>query len=214
MNPADGFAIFLAGTLAFALAVGNGNADPVSQNIVLLQKGNTAERREAVRILARVGDHRASQALVEALRDDDALVREGAERALWSMWHRSGDPKVDARVQEGIAAMQRGALPRAVEIFSDVIAKAPSFAEGYNKRATTYYLMKQFDKSIEDCERTIALNPVHFGALSGAGLCYLGQRDLRHALSYFERAIAVNPNMPAIQHYIQEIKQFLRDQSL
>lgn len=214
MNPGDGFSIFLAGTLVFALAVGNGSADPVSQNIVLLQKGNTTERREAVGILARVGDHRATQALVEALRDDDALVREGAERALWSMWHRSGDPKVDARLQEGIAAMQRGTWQRAVEIFSDVIARAPNFAEGYNKRATTYYLMKQFDKSIEDCERTIALNPVHFGALSGAGLCYLGQRDLHRALSYFERAIAVNPNMPAIQHYIHEIKQFLRDQSL
>jgi tetratricopeptide (TPR) repeat protein len=214
MHPGDGFAVLFAGTLAFALAVGNGHADPVSQNIILLQQGNTTERREAVGILARVADHRATETLVAALRDDDALVRAGAEQALWSMWHRSGDPTIDARLQEGIAAMQQGAFQRAVDIFSEVIAKAPNFAEGYNKRATTYYLMQQFDKSIEDCERTLVLNPVHFGALSGAGLCYLGLRDLRQALSYFERAIAVNPNMPAIAHYIAEIKKFLRDQSL
>jgi tetratricopeptide (TPR) repeat protein len=55
---------------------------------------------------------------------------------------------------------------------------------------------------------------VHFGALSGAGLCYLGLRNLNKALEYFERAVAVNPNMPQIEQYIEDIKRFLRDQSL
>ncbi len=91
---------------------------------------------------------------------------------------------------------------------------APNWAEGYNKRATTYYLMQEFEKSIEDCDKTIGLNPFHFGALSGAGLCYLGLRDLRKALEYFERAVAVNPNLPQIKQYIEEIKQLFRDQSL
>ncbi|PON10915.1 hypothetical protein C2W62_47560, partial [Candidatus Entotheonella serta] len=79
--------------------------------------------------------------------------------------------------------------------------------------ATTYYLMRRYEESIADCERTIALNPHHFGALSGAGLCYLGQRNLTKALEFFERAVVVNPNMPQIQQYIEEIKRFLRDQS-
>jgi tetratricopeptide (TPR) repeat protein len=121
---------------------------------------------------------------------------------------------VDARLQEGIAAMQRGAWQAAVEIFTEIIDMAPGFAEAYNKRATTYYLMHEFEKSIADCEKTIDLNPYHFGALSGAGLCYLGLRDLRHALTYFERAVAVHPHLSQIQQYIKEIKQFFRDQSL
>jgi tetratricopeptide (TPR) repeat protein len=209
-----GLTMFAAGALGLALAVGNGAAEPVSQSIGLLQKGNTAQRRDATEILARLGDQRAVQPLLVALRDDDQLVRQGAEQALWHIWHRSGDVEVDARLQEGVAAMQQGAWHEAIEAFTEVIEMAPNFAEGYNKRATTYYLMQEFEKSIADCEKTIALNPYHFGALSGAGLCYLGLRDLGKALEYFERAVVVNPNLPQIKQYIQEIKQFFRDQSL
>ena len=214
MIPEESLTMLAIVTLVLAIAAGNGAADPVSQSIARLQKGNTSERREAAEILARLGDHRAIQPLAQALHDDDQLVRQIAEHALWSVWHRSGKAEVDARLQEGIAAMQRGAWQEAVEIFTEVIEMAPNWAEGYNKRATTYYLMQEFEKSIEDCDKTIGLNPFHFGALSGAGLCYLGLRELRKALEYFERAVAVNPNLPQIKQYIEEIKQFFRDQSL
>ena len=58
-------------------------------------------------------------------------------------------------------------LQRAHSLFNDVIAKAPSFAEGLNKRATVLYLLRQYEASIEDCERVVAIMPMHFGALSG-----------------------------------------------
>ncbi len=132
---------------------------------------------------------------------------------MWQIWHRSGDESVDALLQEGIEAMQRGNYQAAIDLFTQVIEVAPKFAEGYNKRATTYYLMQRYEESIADCERTIALNPHHFGALSGGGLCYLSQRNLTKALEWFERAVAVNPNMPQIEQYIEVIKRFLRDQS-
>src|SRR5215470_17619718 len=196
-----------------AMVSRNGATEPVSQAIALLQNGNTSERRHAAEVLARLGDPRAAQPLAQALRDSDALVREAAEQALWSVWHHSGKPEVDARLQDGIMAMQRGAFDQAVAIFTDVIEMAPDFAEAYNKRATTYYLMQEFEKSISDCDKTLALNPIHFGALSGAGLCYLGVRNLVKALDYFERAITVNPNMTQIQRYVEDIKKFLRDQA-
>jgi tetratricopeptide (TPR) repeat protein len=206
--------VLVAMMLMVAMAAGNGATEPVSQSIVLLQRGNTAERREAVGILARLGDQRAVDPLAAALKSDaDTFVRQGAEQALWQIWHRSGNAAVDALFHEGIEAMQRGSYRAAVDIFTRVIEVAPNFAEGYNKRATTYYLMQQYEDSIADCERTIALNPHHFGALSGAGLCHLSQRHLTQALDFFERAVVVNPNMPQIQQYIEDIKQYLRDQS-
>eukprot|EP00958_Prasinococcus_capsulatus_P011415 scaffold1135_cov343-Prasinococcus_capsulatus_cf.AAC.3 len=58
-------------------------------------------------------------------------------------------------------------LQRAHSIFNDVIAQAPSFAEGLNKRATVLYLLRQYEASIEDCERVVSILPMHFGALSG-----------------------------------------------
>ena len=209
-----GAILLTAGLLVVAMAISNGTAEPGRQAISTLQNGNTAERREAAEVLARFGDQRAAQPLAQALRDQDYLVREIAEQALWSIWHRSGRAEVDARLQEGIVEMQRRALAQAVDIFTEVVAMAPDFAEGYNKRATTYYLMQEYEKSIRDCEATLARNPVHFGALSGAGLNYLELRNFNKALEYFERAVAVNPNMPQIQQYIEAIKKFLRDQSL
>jgi tetratricopeptide (TPR) repeat protein len=209
-----GAMLLTASVLLMALAATNGTADPVHQAILALQAGNTDERREAVDILLRAGDQRAVPPLARALHDQDYLVREAAEQGLWSLWHRSGNPEVDARLQEGILEMQRGAFPRAIAVFTEVIGMAPDFAEGYNKRATTYYLMQEYEQSIRDCEATITRNPVHFGALSGAGLNYLGLRDFRKALEYFERAVQVNPNMPQIRQYIEEIKKFLRGQSL
>jgi tetratricopeptide (TPR) repeat protein len=208
-----GVTLLAVGVLVVALASSNGTSEPVGQAILSLQTGSTAERRQAAEVLARLGDQRAVPALARALRDADYLVRESAEQALWSIWHRSGRPEVDARLQDGIAEMQRGAFAQAVEIFTEVIGMAPDFAEGYNKRATTYYLMQEYEKSIRDCESTITLNPVHFGALSGTGLNYLGLRNLGKALEYFERAVAVNPNMPQIQEYVGAIKRILRDQS-
>ncbi len=208
------FGVLIAAMLFVAMAAGNGIAEPVSQSIVLLQRGDTTERREAVGILARLGDQRAVGPLAKALKNDaDAFVREGAERALWQIWHRSGDESVDALLQEGIEAMQRGNYQAAIDLFTQVIEAAPNFAEGYNKRATTYYLMQMYEESIADCERTIALNPHHFGALSGGGLCYLSQRNMTKALEWFERAVGGNPNMPQIEQYIEDIKRFLRDQS-
>ena len=203
-----------AGVVVLALATTNGAADPVSQALESLRHGATSERRQSVEILARLGDQRAVEPLARALHDHDRLVQDIAEQALWSIWHRSGKAAVDARLQDGIAEMQRGTFQHAVEVFTEVIKMAPNFAEGYNKRATTYYLIQEYEKSILDCQTTITLNPVHFGALSGTGLNYLGLRNLPKALEYFERAVAVNPNMPQIHKYIEAIKKFLRDQSL
>ena len=201
-------AVFLAFTLR------NGAAEPVKQALAILQNGSTSERRQAAETLAQIGDQQAVEPLARALRDPDALVRETAEQALWLIWHRSGNADIDTLLQEGIVAMQRGTLDRAVEIFSEVIRRDPDFAEGYNKRATTYYMLQEYEKSIADCDKTLEINPVHFGALSGAGLCYLGLRNLRQALAYFERAVVVNPNMPQIRQYIEDIKKYLRDQTL
>lgn len=206
--------LLAAGFFILMVTSGNGVAEPVNQAIAQLQQGTPAKRRQAAETLAQLGDQRAIQPLVQALHDQDMLVCETAEQALWLVWHRSGNAEVDARLQEGIIAMQRGAFAQAIDIFTDVISMAPDFAEGYNKRATTYYLMQEYDKSLRDCGKTIALNPVHFGALSGTGLCYLGLHNLPKALEFFERAMAVNPNMPQIQRYIDDIKKFLRDQTL
>jgi tetratricopeptide (TPR) repeat protein len=175
-----------------------------------LRNGAAEERRAAAERLGEVGDGGAQPALLQALRDADPGVRGRAHDALWAIWHRSGDPAIDALLQQGIALMQAGRLPESVAVFGDVIARAPGFAEGWNKRATAYYLMGELDRSLADCEEVVRRNPVHFGALSGFGLIYLQKEDLPRAAEYFERALAVDPNLAQVEAVLEQIREVLR----
>jgi tetratricopeptide (TPR) repeat protein len=175
-----------------------------------LRNGAPEERRTAAERLGEVGDDGAAPPLVQALRDADPVVRRRAHDALWAIWHRSGDPAIDALLQQGIALMEAGRLPESVAVFSDVIARAPAFAEGWNKRATAYYLMGELDRSLADCEEVVRRNPVHFGALSGFGLIYLQKEDLPRAAEYFEKALAVDPNLAQVEAVLEQIREVLR----
>jgi tetratricopeptide (TPR) repeat protein len=205
----------LFGVLGFALEAvnGNGGGHGLAHALDVLRHGAPAERLKAIQLLARIGDMYVMPALVQALRDDDGRVRAAAQGAMWAIWMRSGNDDVDGLMAEGVRLLEQQRYPEAVEVFDQIISRAPKFAEGYNKRATVFYLMQEFEKSIEDIHRTLEMNPVHFGALSGMGLCYLGLDEPRQALEWFERAIAVNPNMDTIQGYIQQIREFLNNQT-
>jgi len=143
---------------------------------------------------------------------DEELVRTLAEHSLWQVWSRSGDPGVDSLFQLGLEQMNRQDAEAAVETFNEIIQRKPDFAEGWNKRATLYYLTGEYEKSLADCEEVIKRNPVHFGALSGFGLNFLQLQKPEQALPYFQRALDVNPNLAQIQAAVEAIKEFLSRQ--
>ncbi|MBI3456164.1 MAG: tetratricopeptide repeat protein [Candidatus Rokubacteria bacterium] len=175
-----------------------------------LRSGSPEERRAAAARLAEIGDTGATADLAKALRDPDSEVRERAQAGLWAIWYRSGDVEVDRLLQRGIVLMEQRRYLDAVTVFSEVISRAPDFAEGWNKRATTYYLMGEFDRSLADCEEVIRRNPIHFGVLSGFGLIYLQKGDLERAAEYFERALTVNPNLETIEAVLEQIREALK----
>ncbi|OLC10437.1 MAG: hypothetical protein AUH77_01105 [Candidatus Rokubacteria bacterium 13_1_40CM_4_69_39] len=147
--------------------------------------------------------------LARALRDADPLVRTFAESALWQVWSRSGDAEVDRLLALGVEQMQARDGEAAVETFTRVIARRPEFAEGWNKRATVYYLLGEYTKSLADCDEVLKRNPYHFGALSGYGMIYLQLDQPTRALEYFERALAVNPNLSSVQEAADQLKALL-----
>jgi len=134
------------------------------------------------------------------LRGDDPARAARAEAHLWALWCRSGNPEIDGLMREGLEAMERQALAESEACFSRIIARAPAFAEGWNKRATVRYLAGNFEGSIADCRETLARNPHHFGALSGQGLCHLSLGQHREAAALFRRALAVHPHLTGARH--------------
>lgn len=132
-----------------------------------------------------------------ALKGDDPARAARAAAALWEMWCRSGRPEVDTLLRAGVEAMEGQELRRAETLFGRIIATAPDFAEGWNKRATARYLLREFEASIADCRETLARNPHHFGALSGQGLCHMALGQHGEAADMFRRALAVHPHLGA-----------------
>jgi len=179
----------------------------------LANKTSIDHRRLGARWLSSTGRMEDVPALVEALRDPDLLVRALAEQSLWQVWSRSGDADVDALFQLGLEQMARQDAEAAIETFSRIIQKKPEFAEGWNKRATLYYLVGEHQKSLVDCQEVIRRNPWHFGALSGFGLNYLKLGKPEQALQYFQRALDVNPNLAQIQSAVEELRQLLQQRS-
>ena len=132
---------------------------------------------------------------LQALRGDDPKLAARAAETLWTMWHRSGTPAIDALLYEGIVAMQANKHAEADGIFTGIIAQAPDFAEAWNKRATLRYMTGDYEGSVADCVETLARNPNHFGALSGQGLCHIALGQFREAASLFRRALEVHPHL-------------------
>ena len=195
--------VFVLCLLCLVLAAGVGRAQLTrEQALVALDSPDAAARREAVAQLGLSGTMTDAGVLLEHLRDEDADVRTLAERAVWQVWGRSGDPEVDDLLKRGIHHMEEGQMGQAVVAFTRVIDLRPDFAEGWNKRATVYYLIGDYDQSRKDCDEVIKRNPSHFGALSGYGLIYVQLGELPRALEYFERALGINPNLEVVEQSI------------
>lgn len=175
---------------------------PLVQERVLtledLRADSPRVRREAALRLGEIGTADDADALVVALRDADAAVRAAAERALWAVWSRSGDPEIDAALAHGTSLMAKGALDESIAVFSDIVARRPDFAEGTNKRATGRFLKGDYAASLADCDEVVRRNPRHFGALAGYGQIHIRLGNLETAEHFFEQALEINPNMAGV----------------
>ncbi len=209
-------AALLTGLLA-ALFVVTGFAQPVFPSIdtrkaalAALEKEDARVRVAAVAYLGRTGLAVDGPLLIKRLMDENPLVRELAEQNVWLVWSRSGDARIDQLLIEGTAQMQGGDLVQAIETFTAIIKRKPGFAEGWNKRATAYFLAGELQKSLFDCDEVMKRNPQHFGALSGYGQIYLRLEELDKSLAYFRRALGVNPNMEGVEASIRAIEELQR----
>ena len=180
-----------------------------SQALAALDSRDAETRRLGAAELAEHGTMEDVARMTRALRDPDPFVRAIVERSLWEVWSRSGELEIDALFANGMQEMTEGRGEAAVQTFTRIIERRPDFAEGWNKRATVLYLLGEYQKSLADCDEVMKRNPHHFGALSGYGMIYLKLGDHGRALSYFERALAVNPNLSQVEESVQALRRLL-----
>lgn len=129
------------------------------------------------------------------------------EMTIWRVWSESGSATVDLLMQQASKAMARRDDAKALLLLNNIIDQMPGFAEGWNKRATLYYMMGRMAESRADIERTLELEPRHFGALSGLGLVNIELGNEKAALEAYQRALKVNPHL---SHAKAELKRLLK----
>jgi tetratricopeptide (TPR) repeat protein len=200
--------------LMAVLAAGASHAAPLtrSQALRALQQPEPSERLAGIERLAEIGKMVDADRLIDRLDDPDPQVRALAAAATWQIWSRSGDPAIDKLFARGLEQMEALALTDALATFSEVVRLKPAFAEGWNKRATIYFLLGRNEESLKDCGEVLKRNPKHFGALAGAGQIYLRLGNAERALEFFHRAVDVNPNLEGVAEMIPMLEQLLRDQ--
>ena len=136
---------------------------------------------------------------------DDLAQGSRITEEIWQRWRQVDDLAIKNLLASGISAMSAHDLEMALDSFDQVIEKAPEFAEGWNKRATVYYLMGKYNHSIQDIRQTLLLEPRHFGAMTGFAWILLHERDFEMAERVLRRALSVNPFLVDVRRHLQTL---------
>ena len=104
----------------------------------------------------------------ELLNAKNLQQAEKLEDQIWNKWtrHPSNDYLTN-KLENGTYSMYHQQYRMALKLFTDVINEDPKWAEGWNKRATLLFILGDYEKSLDDIEKVLDLEPRHFGALSG-----------------------------------------------
>ena len=143
-------------------------------------------------------------ALLKDLRNSDETIRDRATHELWQIWFE----------QKGVIGLE---MLRRTQVFLDMcdfdqaedlltmlVTQQPDFAEAWNRRAVLHYIQRNYQAAIADCETVIQLNPIHFGALHGLGICHMAIENYSAAIQAFRRALEVQPYSLENQRLILE----------
>src|SRR3954465_800675 len=139
------------------------------QIISVLRSGHEDARKVAALCLSLVGTNKCVPEIAKLLKDEDPIVNQLAEHAMWSIWFRGGSPEANHELARGAQALGRRDTLHAISHFDRAIQLSPDFPEAYNQRAMARFMLDDHESSLSDCRKAIELMPYHFGAWAGTG---------------------------------------------
>ena len=164
----------------------------------------------ALPAMADQNDPELDELFIQLRNVDDLETASRVEKEIWAKWVHRDDELVDRFMSLGIRAMEAGALKLSLHQFTKVINLDKNFSEGWNKRATVHYMMGNFDKSVQDIEQTLALEPRHYGAMSGMALILDATENIAEALKAWQQVLKFTPYNQQIRTRILQLKYEMR----
>jgi tetratricopeptide (TPR) repeat protein len=146
-------------------------------------------------------------ALFHTLKTEQSEAAAAAESAILRLWMESGSDTVDILMDWALKAMDEKNYALALDFLDRIVTLKPDFVEGWNKRATVFFLTDDYAKSLTDIRRALALEPRHFGALAGLGTILRDLGEDKRALEIYRQALALDPRMDSVRKAIAEIEK-------
>lgn len=146
--------------------------------------------------------------LFEALKaaPDDASAK-AVEDRIWAQWLASGSDTANLLMSRVKAAIEAQDLDLAIKLLTAIIELKPDYVEAWNRRATIYYMKREFAAALDDIRQVLAREPRHFGAISGLGMILQEFGDEKNALEVFRRALAIHPRLPKIPDLVKQLSE-------
>jgi len=141
---------------------------------------------------------------------DSPRERAEAEDLIWALWYCNADPALERRMNKAIGALARREFDAAEGLLDALVHDAPGWAEAWNKRATLHFLLDRDEASVRDIQRTLELEPRHFGAMGGFAQICLRAGDYTAALVAFQAALLVNPGLDAVRESLSALERRVR----
>lgn len=176
----------------------------VFPGIALGQSNDTGQGAETEAQLSTL-----DQLFFDLKRERNEKAAERIAQKIWAEWFKSGSASIDLMMTWSQDAIKERKFGVALDFLDQVVTLQPDFAEGWNRRATLHFMMKDYSKSVADIKRTLALEPRHFGALSGWGMILKDTDQKQQALKVFTQALEIYPMMRSAQSQVAELSDEL-----
>jgi tetratricopeptide (TPR) repeat protein len=142
---------------------------------------------------------------LKAAPDDETA--HAIEQRIWALWLRSRSDTANLLMTRVQKAIEDKNVDLALKLLDAIVKIKPDYIEAWNRRATIYYMKKDYGRSIADIREVLRREPRHFGALTGLGLILQDIGDDKQALEVYRRALAVYPRLERVPEIVKTLEE-------
>jgi len=137
----------------------------------------------------------------------DDTTAKAIEQRIWALWMVSRSDTANLLMTRVKTAVEQKDIDLAIKLLDAIVKIKPDYVEAWNRRATLYYMQKDFGRAVADIREVLKREPRHFGALSGLGLILQDIGDDKQALEVYRRALAVYPRLERVPDLVKTLQE-------